>query len=385
MTHGPVPPLLVIGDPTLNRTQFFVAAARAAGLAPEVVPYDRLFDVGAGELSSWSGRLVRLESAGRDFEVHRRFLLRGAMRSVEPAYSSWPEAEMRGLVSDPGRIFATRQWYLGWRAMLEEVAAAAASVDATFWNHPAEIAVMFDKPACHRVLDRVGVPVPEALSAPGSLDELRAVMEAKRWRRVFLKPSHGSAASGVAALAVDAGRLRLHTAVELGGDQHETRLYSTRQLRLYEDTAEIRRVVDALCRERLHVERWIPKAGLAGRTADARVVVIDGRACHLLLRLAAGPITNLHLGAEKAGEDLLARTAGPGAVALLRMTAERAAACFPRSRSIGVDLALTPDFRRAFVLEVNAFGDLLEDWSWAGADTYTWQVRALTGRGWPPL
>jgi hypothetical protein len=383
VTGGPVTPLLVIGDPALNRTQLFVAAARAAALSVDILPYAHLLKGDSPWPKNLANRLVRIESPGRDFEVHRHLLLRGAAQSMEPAYSTWPEAAVLALEPDPGRIFATRQWYLGWRALLAEIAAAGAEAGAAFYNDPGEIAVMFDKPACHAVLQQAGVPVPEALPPPRSLDELLTAMRAKRWGRAFLKPSHGSAASGVAALAVDAGRLRLHTAVELAGDEGAPRLYATRRLRVYDDAHEICRLVDALCRERLHVERWIPKAGLAGRTFDARAVVIEGRACHVLLRLASGPVTNLHLGAEKAGEDALAHAAGPAVVALLRATAARAAACFPRSRCVGVDVALTPDFRRAYVLEVNAFGDLLEDWPWRGADTYTWQLRALTGQGWP--
>ncbi len=186
------------------------------------------------------------------------------------------------------------------------------------------------------------------------------------------------------ALERNGDRIQAHTAIEMAESSGAVRLYSTRRLRIYRDLGEVRRLVDALCRERLHVEAWISKAGLAGRTADARVVVIGGRACHVILRLARGPITNLHLGAEKAGEHALAEAAGTEAVARVRALAEQAAACFPNSLYMGVDIALTPDFKKAFVLEVNAFGDLVEGVLWQGADTYTWEVRALLQRNWPP-
>jgi glutathione synthase/RimK-type ligase-like ATP-grasp enzyme len=384
MSGPAVPRFTLIGDPALNRVQFFIQAAQTAGASVDVLPYSRILQNESGWWDALAGRHVKLESPGKDFEVYRGLLRRGATQPLEPSFPRWTVAEVDQLQSDPGLIIATRQWYLGWRNLLEAISAHGARVGATFFNSPAEIAVLFDKPACHRVLQEAGVPVPEAVPVPSSFDELMASLQARSWRRAFLKISHGSAANGVAALAFDhSGRLRLHTAVELAGTAEEPRLYSTRRMRVYDRPAEIRRLVDALCRERLHVERWIPKAGLLGRTADARVVVIRGRACHLMLRLAQGPITNLHLGATKADEETLARVAGPAAVTLLRTTAERAAACFPHSSCVGVDLALTPGFRQAFVLEVNAFGDLLEDWLWQGADTYTWQLRALAQPDWP--
>jgi len=372
--------LTVIGDPALNRTQFFLRAAGTAGVPAGALPYSEILAEGSDWPRLLAGRLVKLESPGRDFAVHRRLLQRGGVVGVEPGCSHWPVDRLPAAEAGPGLVYGTRQWYLGWRNLLEEVAARGGPAGAEFLNAPADIAEMFDKPACHARLRAAGVPVPDALASPRSCDDLYASLEAARWHRVFLKSSHGSAANGVIALARHHGRVRAYTALELAAVHGEDRLYSTRRLRLYDDPAVVRRLIEALCRERVHVERWIPKAGLDGRTADVRVVVIGGRACHLLVRLAEGPITNLHLGALKAGEEALAATAGNAAVARLRSVAERAAACYPASFCVGVDLALTPDFRRALVLEVNAFGDLLEGWLWQGADTYTWQVRLIQER-----
>jgi hypothetical protein len=52
-------------------------------------------------------------------------------------------------------------------------------------------------------------------------------------------------------------------------------------------------------------------------------------------------------------------------------------ACFPASMYAGLDLLLTPGFRRHAVLEVNAFGDLLSGVLHDGADTYEAELRAL--------
>lgn len=371
----------IIGDPALNRVRFFAEAVRTAGATARVVSYGDIL-AGKEDLPALraAGR-IRIESPGRDFAVERQLLLRGARTGRDVAYSGLTVGELAGFVSDPGRILATRQWYAGFSGWLREMAATGAS----FLNSPDDIAVMFDKAASHARFRAAGVPVPEALPPPHSFEELLAAMDAAGWDRAFLKTSHGSGANGVVAFARSRGRMQATTALELGGTAGAPVLYSTNRLRTYRVPEEIRRLIGALCREPLHVEAWVPKAGLDGKTFDVRVVVIGGCACHLVLRLADGPITNLHLRAQKGGEDLLAaRPGGAEAVALLRATAEQAARCFPQSLCMGVDLALAPAFQRVSVLEANAFGDLLEGVQWRGADTYTWEVRAALSRDWPP-
>jgi len=47
---------------------------------------------------------------------------------------------------------------------------------------------------------------------------------------------------------------------------------------------------------------------------------------------------------------------------------------------IGIDLLLTPGFRKQVVLEVNAFGDLLPGKLYQGIDAYRLQVREMFAR-----
>ncbi len=58
----------------------------------------------------------------------------------------------------------------------------------------------------------------------------------------------------------------------------------------------------------------------------------------------------------------------------------------PESLYAGVDVVISPGFRRHAVLEINAFGDLLPGVLFEGLDTYTAELAALgvsTGGG-PP-
>lgn len=370
----------IIGDPELNRTRFFVKAVQSAGFDARILPYREALASPALSRAALKDRLVKIESPGRCLATEIALLRRGAVGGPELFFSSIGDDELNAFQRDPGRLHASRQWYLGWRDFLSEMETAGGGGAARFINAPAEIAVMFDKVACRERLTQAGIPVPAALSSPSGFDELKAQMDQAGWSRAFLKPSHGSGGSGVMALALKGNQCRATTGIELVEDTAGIRLYASRRVRTYTDGAAIRKLIDVLCRERLHVEAWVPKAGLQQKTFDVRVVVIGGHSRHLTLRLADGPITNLHLGAQKADEDLLRDAGGGDCVALVRSVAESAARCFPGSLIAGIDLAVTPGFRQAFVLEVNAFGDLLEGVAWEGKDTYAWQVSAALER-----
>ena len=125
--------------------------------------------------------------------------------------------------------------------------------------------------------------------------------------------------------------------------------------------------------------QWIPKAGLDGMAFDLRVVVIAGRACHVVPRLSSSPMTNLHLKNRRGDVAALRSRMAPGAWESALETCRRAVACFPGCHYAGVDLLIAPGYRRHAVLEVNAFGDLLPGITCRGQDTYTAEVAAWLG------
>jgi len=351
--------LTVLGSPGHRRVTLFADAARAAGLPePAVLPW---LDVLRGGYELPPGSLVRIESPGEDAAVD------GLLRRP-----------VLGAGYAPTRVEGGAAWYAGVLAALRGLAARPG---VRLLGDPAEIAVMFDKRRAHRRLAAAGVPVPRALGGPSPAGwaELKERLAAERLRRVFLKPVHGSSASGVVALEFGPrGQLLATTSVEPAADG----LHNSLRVRRYRDEHEIARLVDLLAPDGLHVEQWVPKAGQSGRAADLRVVVVAGRATHAVVRTSAHPITNLHLGGARGDLDL-ARAAAGEAWPVLLETAERAAACFPNSPMVGVDVLPTAGWRRAVVGEVNAFGDLLPRLTGLpgtpaeGLDTYGAQLAAL--------
>ncbi|MEU3573245.1 STM4014 family protein [Kitasatospora sp. NPDC036755] len=351
--------LTVLGNPGHRRVTLFAAAARAAGLAePAVLPW---LDVLRGSYRLPETGLLRIESPGEEPEVDR--LLRGP--ALGPGYA-------------PTRVEGTAAWYAGVMAALR---ALATRPGVRMLGDPEEIGVMFDKRRAHALLDRAGVPVPRALGGEvAGWDHLRERLADAGLHRVFVKPAHGSSASGVVALEFGPrGQLQATTSVELA----DGRLHNSLRVRRYRTEREVATIVDALAPDGLHVEQWIPKASQSGRSADLRVVVVAGRATHAVVRTSGRPMTNLHLGGARGSVELAREAAGPAWPALLE-TAERAAACFPGSPMVGVDVLPTTGWRRALVGEVNAFGDLLPNLTGLpggpaeGLDTYGAQLAALT-------
>ncbi|MGW5865143.1 STM4014 family protein [Streptomyces sp. NPDC055239] len=351
----PGPRFAVVSNPENRRVGLFATAAREAGLpAPRVVPWlDVLRDGGA---AFGADEVVRLESPGENADV---------------------DLALRGM-DDPTRVEGSARWYERFTAAVRSLSGGLRLDD------PDELGVLFDKRRCHDVLSRAGVPVPPSPTSGARVtvrgwDDVQALMREHHMPRIFVKLAHGSSASGVLAVeTAGSGRIRATTSVEMSGG----RLHNSLRVRRYRDEREIAAIVDGLAPDGLHVERWMPKASLHARVADLRVVVVGGRATHAVVRTSRSPLTNLHLGGSR-GElaDVIEAAGARWAEAL--DICERAAACFPGTLCVGVDLLPALGWQRFTVGEVNAFGDLLPRLTGLpgsgaeGLDTYAAQIAAV--------
>ncbi len=376
--------LLVLGSPGDRRVDLLQAALRrrAAPAARFLSWLDVIDTPGrlAAELTSRT--IVRIESPGMCFPVHRALIAAGAgVPDHRPAARISRPAAL-ALAEERGRIWFPRQWFLGFAAVLAQIEAELGG--ARRMGHPLDIVCLFNKPACHVRLRRAGVPVAEALGPVESYDELRARMASQGVGKAFVKLAHGSSASGVMALSAAGCGPRAFTTVERVRSSHGDRLYNTKRIQLYARESEIAPIVNALAREGVQVERWLPKATLENRPLDLRIVTVAGTARHVVVRLGRTVITNLHTGARRGELAALSAKLGWDAVERARLAAAAAAAAFPRSLMTGVDVLLDPA-GRVTVLEVNAFGDLLPGALDRGEDTYEAQLAAVLGPGAPAL
>jgi hypothetical protein len=378
----PPPRFVVVGNPEGRRVALFQAALARRGLPPATVLSwaDLLAGRDSLERVVRPGDVMRIESPGQNFEVEKAFLALGA-DIPEEGPTRVGRAEAVRLTFDKGRILFPRQGYLGFREMVRRLERQrAACPDHVLMNQPGDIEIMFDKCRCQELFARHGLPVPRGLGQVRSYEELRERMKETGRRRVFVKLAHGSSASGVVAYETAGPRGQAFTTVEMVRHHGGPHLYNSRRVRRYQDPRDIATLIDALCRERVQVEEWVPKAGLKGQTFDLRVVVIAGQARHVVVRLSRSPMTNLHLKNQRGDLTALLARMSAEAWAAARHTCERAAAVFPGSLYAGVDLLIAADYRRHAVPEINAFGDLLPGTSCAGLDTYAAEVAAVLAR-----
>lgn len=331
-------------------------------------------------------KFLRLESPGRNWLVEQLLLLRGASVQDEESERGWrgmSAQEIRAVSNVPGRVLPMRQWFLGWRSILQELSTWAMNKRfASRWVCPPEDVIqMFDKVACQRALEDASIVVPPSLGCPRNFDELWELMQKTARRRVFLKPCHGSSASGVVAVESNAAQFQAFSTLEVVDRDGKRELFNSRRIHVYRGAEDVRRVVDAACAERCLAQLWVPKAGMHGKPFDLRVVVIGGRARHVMVRLGDGPMTNSQLLGGKGDEDMLRRRMGDDAWSrMLSLCEETMIKCFPHSLYAGLDVLIEPNFQTARILEVNAFGDLLPRTLCEGRDTYTWEIEEAMRR-----
>ncbi|MBX7223563.1 MAG: STM4014 family protein [Blastocatellia bacterium] len=371
--------MVVIGNPQGRRVQEVQTALAALNLPPaRVLSY---VDVITGQTSlaevAEPGAVLRIDSPDKDFGTERAFLMLGAEQAAAEGCEHLPRAIVEHLEFEKGRLWPARQRYLGFCEVLRQIETQALECPNLRRMQTTEaIARMFDKVACHELFQAKGLPVPASLGTVTCFEALLERMKETGRTRVFVKLAHGSSASGVVAFQFNRDRFQATTTVEMVREKGTLKLYNSRKIRTYTGLPEISQLLDSLCRQRVQVEAWLPKAACSQGVFDLRMVVIGGQVTHIVVRTSRSPITNLHLLNERGNlEEIRQRTPGPLWNAV-RKTCEQALDCFPGNFYAGVDVAITAGYRRHAVLEINAFGDLLPGVLHNNYDTYTTEILA---------
>jgi hypothetical protein len=367
---------VIVGDPADDRVRGYAAELLAAG-APQPIVLDYrawLADPERAAASVPVGAHVRLESPGCHPSTYCALLARGAAAAEAEGAPRVSARRARSLRLTHGALGWPRQWFLGLADLLRGMRSALAERAARPSIDPAAVILAFDKERARRLLAGGGLPVPPSPGGIGGFGELEQRME--RMPRVFVKLAHGSAASGVVAVARSRQGIRAWTTVEVTRGRDGVALFNTRRIRRLGSAAEVADVIDALAPHGVVVEGWVPKAGHGRRCFDLRVVAIAGRSRHAVVRWSETPITNLHLGCERSGADGLRAAMGEARWAALTGSVEQVAARFGRPLHLGLDIAITPG-RRHVILEVNAFGDFIRGALDRGQTPHRAEVEAL--------
>lgn len=404
-------PFILIGNLGNKRTLGLQEARRGQGLKQAVmVPYKALLQRSLrlgevlhdtvqqwreGDHSSRVSPIIRLDAPGEDPEVERELIAWGAPNFTEnDAFcpfefvsngASITAEEARKLPVEQGMILYPAQWFRGYCRFLSFIKkeAESAGFPIVWVNDPADIAVMFDKRRCSQLLTKHGVSMPALPVPTGSIvdyDTLQEAIALSGMNRLFIKLACGSGAAGVMAYQIHPGTGRELAVTTIGFEERagECVYYNSGILRRYSDKVVIRRIVNWLCLEGAHVERWIEKESLRGKSFDVRQLVVNGEACHAVLRLSSTPITNLHLRNER--QMMTEEILSSGLKEQVERTAISALSAFSNSSVAGVDVLVRRGSYETYVVDINPFGDLLYNVDYLGLNTYEWQMQQLQGK-----
>jgi glutathione synthase/RimK-type ligase-like ATP-grasp enzyme len=368
----------VLGNPENRRVTLFSESFEASGFGkPIVLSYLDVLKNNLLKEIDFSGSILRIESPGENFEVRKLLIAKG---STVAQYEGLPfiSEEQAHALEEPSEIIHTRQWYLGFKALLSEIELELKKYPgASVMNHPSDIALMFDKKECQLHLKKRGVAVPEFYAPVTNYRQLLELMNVQKLNKVFIKPAHASSASGVIAFRISGDKQQAVTSIELKREDKSVRLFNSLKLKTYTDQADIETIIDLVLTENAIVEQWLNKATIDDQYFDLRVLVIAGDARHIVVRKSKQVITNLHLGNKRGNLEELLATIGEEKLAEVRVLAGQAAACFPDSLYCGIDILVGADRKSLKVLEVNAFGDLLPNVWHKDKNCYEAEIEAL--------
>lgn len=358
--------LVLIGNPENRRAVFFCeAAARVANTQVIVLPYQHwLLQQPLPVVPE--GSIIKIDSPGENAIV-RAALIQKSTGIPEAGYE-------RGMIGN------LSHWYAGYCQLLDIITRQLPPHRFSYMNAAEDIKLMFNKPACQRVLQINHVPVPRTLLQVHDYDSLLNAMQQQHITRVFIKPSHASSASGVIAFRKQGNRVQAITSVEATGAGNSLQLFNSLKVRTYSQEATIAAIINKIMAEGTQTEEWIPKATLNGCYFDIRVLVIDGQARHTVLRTSKQVITNLHLGNKRGDMNAFNQHIGAATLKAIHELAEQAARCFPASLYMGIDILLAANLSDMYVLEVNAFGDLLPGLLHNNENCYEAEIKAMITR-----
>src|SRR5688572_28818583 len=253
---GSKPRLGLIGNPENRRIVDFQAAAENQGYAkPICLSYERLLS-DLSELERFEVDLIRIDSPGENAAVTNALIALGG--------------GPRGVQQEFGEISFLREYHRGFCTLLQSVGRCAIPCV----NSLRSIALMFDKWKCHEIFIEHEIERPDSELAPKDVSTFLEQMMRKRSGSVFLKPLHGSSASGVCALRWNADRTQLIAPIRLQFHSGRARLINSLTVQTYRDLTEIEVILRSLLPQGMIMERWIPKLTLPGGPVDLRVLVI---------------------------------------------------------------------------------------------------------------
>jgi len=248
-----------------------------------------------------------------------------------------------------GELSRLTDWYSKQLCALAELPVGA------FFNHPVDILALLDKRRCKQKLSENNIAVTKMfLEEFSDSEELLCFMQKNRLAQIFIKPLTGSGAAGVTALRFSPHKNKI--VLYCCTDIIDGELVNVKKLVRLEDRAAVS-FLDKLLKLDCIIEQWYAKSDVQGYCYDLRVIVQEHKIDYILPRLSKSPITNLHL--NNFSIDFSALHIKAPVLEELKDLCMRAAACYPRLNSIGMDVLIEKGSEKSYIVEMNGQGDLL--------------------------
>jgi len=351
--------IVVLGNPENRRVTMFQEAAKKLGVACEIYAYQDLLQhkITVEEIVHSEG-VLRIESPGENAIVREALIQKG--NTANKVLQNFP--------LEHGQIAHNKLWYKGFSALLQEL--NDANLNLKTLNSPKAIQLMFHKLKCQQLLQKNNIEIPLLLGKIDNYEHLQEILKQYQYHQVFIKPFHNSSASGVLAFRQVKHQLSLTTSVELIYEKQNIKLYNSLKVRKYRDAQSIKDIINTLCKDGMYAERWIPKANTQEGIFDLRILVINGQARHTVIRQSQHPITNLHLGNQRGDLNKIKTILGAEKWQNIQELAVQAVQTLPPTTYAGVDLLVSNSWKKFYILEINAFGDLLPNLLHQNETTY---------------
>ncbi len=371
--------IIAVGSAENKRIKLFKEAINKRNLTlKNLITYDRIID-NPSLINQFIDKntIIRFDSPERNFDIQKKIIEVGYNPHNNSKNKQISPKQLNNFPFIKGEIRYPKQFFQGWQKLLK---LWGDNLQIKSFNHPYDIAKMFDKTYCNNLFAQNKLPVAQSLGNITCYEELKETMYQQGYQKVFIKLAHGSSGSGV--VAYNLGEYNQPesaiTTVDIRRRKNDIKLFNSRQIKTYKNKQNIKDIINYLCAEEVQVEEWLPKAKLGDYPFDLRIVVINGEPQHTVVRLGTrGIITNLHLLNKRGNLEDFLNKVHPKQWEKMQETCVKALSLFPNSLYAGVDLLVYPDFKQHAILEINAFGDLLPNLYWQGMDTYTSELVSL--------
>jgi len=252
---------LTIGSENSRRLKFWEDALQQYNCKHDFITYEQVINFDFPKITAPT--LLRITSPGEDFNLKKMILSLG----------DFPDAE--NLVFQKGLIYPNQNWYSGWWKVLEKIKVfILLNPLLQVMNTPAAIQLAFHKLKCQQLLIEQGIATPKIiLSQLSNYDTFIQTLVDKNIHQVFIKPYHGSSASGVMAFRQSNGKQMLYTTIAL---KDNGQLFNHLKLQKYNSIEKIKTIINAMIPSGLLVEEWIRKKTYQQKSVDFRILVVNG-------------------------------------------------------------------------------------------------------------